>query len=138
VKLSYGAFCDYAGIDGAGKFNILGMFGKFQFEELPAGVFRFFIVLIMKAEPADTGQNVEIRVRLLDPNGTPAGIDQKLPMGPIMAPPVADSEIRLNLYLEVNGLLFHQYGMHQLIVEVDGKRVGKIGVGVRKIGATKA
>ena len=134
VKLEYVTLCDYAGLDGKGKANLIGVFSVFEPPTVPMRLGRFYIAMFFKAEKKDSGTEPKLKVRLLDENGTVANLDQELQLGLVPAATLADGEVGLNLFVEVNGIKVARYGKYQLVVEVDGVRAGKISVGVRKPG----
>lgn len=125
------ALCDYAGIDGAGKLNIIGMFGRFNFPKVPTTYPRFYIVLQMRAAPEDIGKAPNVAVSVLDPHGTLVFPEQPIQLAAVPTPTEQDGTITFNLALEVNGTVFTQYGMHNVSVKIDGRRAGKLAFGVR-------
>ena len=134
VKVEFISLCEYAGPLSGSPLNMLGLFSIFEFPEVPVEYRRFYFVIFIKAEPDDYDKPHSIRIRLLDPNGSPTVIDQPFQVAGFPKPISPDSGVRANIVFEVNSMKFTQYGKYQLIVDIDGKRGRREKIQVRKPG----
>lgn len=116
VKLA--VVCDYANVSEDGKLNIMGVFHDVTPPVLPYQVPQMFLVANFDAGPAEFGTYKQIRITLLESDGTELlSMDGPIP---VHSPSRAGSRAIINQVIGIDGLLLRRagdYAFHILVNE---------------------
>ena len=110
---------DYALISREGKLNILGVFEQINPQAVPFTYPRMFLVVTYEASPAEIGTQKNIRIALLDEDGS-----EVLAMeGPLAVQPPARLGARsyVNQVLDLQMINFQRSGNHAFHILVNGE-----------------
>lgn len=106
--------CELAQITQDGKVSLLGIFERIQTNDIPIKIPRFFVVGIISGQPMSKH---EVSFRLISPSGKASLADQR-----VIA--MLGYDGNANVFNDMAGILFPEYGQYELVMMVDGV-VGK-------------
>ena len=118
MNVTLAVLADYANVSQDGKLNILGVFQEVNPVGFPAAVAQMFLVVSFEASAAEVGTQMNIRIALLEADGTEVmGME-----GPIVVEPSPrpGSRAFINQIVALQGLTFQNSGDYAFHILVNG------------------
>jgi len=126
ITVRHAMLADYAMVSQAGKLSIIGIFERLFAQKCPVTHPSMCLVLSFEADRGDTGKQHRLDFQLIDADGT-----VQLSFGGDMAvaPPPPGENARFNHIVNLNNVLFKEFGSYEFKVLVNGEV--RVGVPVR-------
>lgn len=122
MQIEIFAICD-AATDYGGRLNLLGAFEGLASPSLPLHRDRFSIAARIRCVASEAGKHA-VSVEIQDPRGAP--VVPAMPAQIAVKIPPGRASVATNLVLNINGLRFHNFGEHQIVLSIDGERLASI------------
>jgi hypothetical protein len=118
VDVTLAVLADYANVSQEGKLNILGVFQEVNPVAFPAGVPQMFLVVSFEAGAAEFGTQKNIRIALLEADGTEVMAME----GPavVQHPARPGSRAFINQIVALQGLTFQHSGDYAFHILING------------------
>lgn len=122
ITVRHAMLADYAMVSQDGKLSIIGIFERLYAQKCPVTHPMMCLVLSFEADRGDTGKQHRLEFQLIDADGT-----VQLNFGGDMqvAPPPPGENARFNHIVNLNNIVFKEFGSYEFKVLVNGEvRVG--------------
>lgn len=123
MNVKYAFFADAVSIDRDGKVNALGIFDVLLVRRLPVTHARMYYVVKIHYPRAEYGAH-RVELTLINPDGVPVMPTQELGVNIVEG---NDSSTHI---IDFNRVSFDTAGPHEMVVAVDGVRIGACGLSV--------
>lgn len=122
MQVPLAVLADYANVTADFKLNISGIFNMISAATLPTAHPRMYLVMQFLLEPAERGQTKTIEIKLLEADGKQLlSIPQTVPL-----PEDAPLNLVLPQIVELNGIIFAQYGEYAFYILVNGEQKARV------------
>jgi len=131
VDVNLAVLADYANVSQDGKLNIMGIFQEVNPPVLPFALPQMYLVISFVAGPAEFGSTKNIRIVLLESDGS----EMLTLEGQMEVPrqsPRPGSRAYMNQVIGLNGITFHRPGDYAFSILVGGETKETIGLHVNE------
>lgn len=119
MDVNLAVLADYANVSQDGKLNILGVFQEVNPVGFPAAVAQMFLVISFEASAAEFETQKDVRVALLEADGTEVmGLEGQVV---VQRPARPGSRAYINQILNLQGLTFQKSGDYAFHILVNGE-----------------
>jgi MOSC domain-containing protein YiiM len=118
ITVRHAMLADYAMVSQEGKLSIIGIFEKLYAQKSPVTHPMMSLVMNFEADRADAGKQHRLEFQLIDADGTVQlnfGGDMKV------APPPPGENARFNHIVNMNNVVFKEFGSYEFKVLVNGE-----------------
>ena len=130
VEVNLAVLADYANVSQDGKLNIMGIFQEVNPPVLPFALPQMYLVISFEAGPAEFGSTKNVRIALLESDGSEMLALEGQTEVP--RPPRPGSRAFMNQVIGLNGITFQQPGDYAFSILVGGETKETIGLHVHK------
>ena len=128
MELATILLADYANIEQHGKLNVMGIFGNIYCEKFPARHLSMTLIVRLRAELGEFGDDRQVNVKLLDEDGKEIiptiSVFVKIPE------PSKGIRPEINLILQLNEIIFPKEGRYEIRVFIDKDSKGYLPIDV--------
>jgi len=131
MDVNLALLADYANVSQDGKLNIMGIFQEVNPPVLPFQLPQMYLVISFVAGPAEFGSTKNIRIALLESDGS----EMLTLEGEMEVPrqvPRPESRAYMNQVIGLNGVTFHRPGDYAFSILVGGETKETIGLHVNE------
>lgn len=131
MDVNLALLADYANVSQDGKLNIMGIFQEVNPPVLPFALPQMYLVISFVAGPAEFGLTKNIRIALLESDGS----EMLTLEGQMEVPrhvPLPGSRAYMNQVIGLNGITFHRPGDYAFSILVGGETKETIGLHVNE------
>lgn len=118
ITIRHALLADYAMVSQDGKLSIIGIFERLFAQKCPVTHPMMCLVLSFEADRADAGKQHRLEFQLIDADGA-----VQLSFGGDMAvaPPPPGENVRFNHLVNLNNIVFKDFGYYEFKVLVNGE-----------------
>ncbi len=118
MNVSLAVLADYASVSREGKLNIMGIFDSIMSAKVPAAHSQMQLVIAVEGATEDSGTEPPIEIEMTDPGGDSVlKVEGKIIFG--KAP--TGSQVRANSNIQLNNLVFKDFGRYCFKISINGK-----------------
>jgi hypothetical protein len=130
VDVNLALLADYANVSQDGKLNIMGIFQEVNPPVLPFALPQMYLVLSFVAGPAEFGSTKNIRIALLESDGSEMlTLEGQME---VPRPPRPGSRAYMNQVIGLNGITFHRPGGYDFAILIGGETRGTVSLHVNE------
>jgi hypothetical protein len=130
VEVTLAVLADYANVSQDGKLNIMGIFQEVNPPVLPFPLPQMFLVVSFEAGPAEFGSRKNVRIALLDNDGSEMlALEGQVD---VQRPPRPGRRAYINQVIGLNGITFPRAGDYAFSILVGGETKEAVGVHVNE------
>jgi hypothetical protein len=131
LEIEIAVLADAANVSREGKLNILGIFEDIMGAPLPLTHAFMVLVLLIRANPLEKGQNHQIAVRLMDQDGKTIQQFPELRIG--LAAEASGSRVSIPVPMGLGNLHFTHYGAYRFEVRINGQHARDVELNVKPL-----
>jgi len=115
--MSLALLADYANVSREGKLNIMGVFDNIYATSVPVSHGQLQLVLTVEGSSAESGKDHPLEIELISPGGDSVF---KVSGTIHFAKAPHEAPIKANSTIQMNNLVFRQFGRYRFVISVDG------------------
>lgn len=123
MHVSLALLADYANVSREGKLNIMGVFDNINAATVPTAHAQMQLVITFEGSAAEAGKEHPMEIELRSPTGeTVFKLNGHVNFGKIPA----GEPLKANSTIQLNNLIFRQFGRYCFRISVNGALLGEI------------
>lgn len=130
-KLNFLHLADGATIDNLGKLSILGIFGKIFLAKVPSKFLKF-TVLGNISFTKGVKSPIKVEIKVFGPKRKALAIDPPIALEFSPPEPKIKTGGNIGFIIDVGNLEFKSFGKHEVVIYLNGKKIGSKGFSVEK------
>ena len=130
IHIPLALMADYANISREGKLNILGVFDNIYAPSVPALHPQMQLVMTIVADRLEANKEHKIKIELIDADN----INTTFQIEGVIKfePPKSGEDIKINQIIQLNHIVFNEYGEHSIKILLDDEVKSSISLKIIK------
>ncbi len=117
IQIPLALMADYANVSKEGKLNILGVFDNIYAPSIPALHPQMQLVMTIVADRLEANKEHQIIIELIDADNVNVTFRIKGKIN--FQPPKSGEDIKINQIIQLNHIVFNEYGEHSIKILID-------------------